>query len=39
LTIAGATAASAYHFIMPPLGLFFDWLLLGDGLDFPDLLG
>src|SRR5262249_19139204 len=33
LTVAGATAASAYHFLMPPLGVFFGWLLLGEGLD------
>lgn len=39
LTVAGATAASAYHFLMPPLGLFFGWLLLGERLDFTDLLG
>jgi len=39
LTVLGATAASAYHFIMPPLGLFFGWLLLGERLDFVDFLG
>jgi drug/metabolite transporter (DMT)-like permease len=39
LTVSGATAASAYHFIMPPLGFFFGWLLLGERLDFFDLLG
>jgi drug/metabolite transporter (DMT)-like permease len=39
LTVSGATAASAYHFMMPPLGLFFGWLLLGEQLELPDLLG
>jgi drug/metabolite transporter (DMT)-like permease len=35
----GATAASAYHFLMPPLGLFFGWLVLGERLAVSDLLG
>jgi len=39
LTVAGATAASAYHFMMPPLGLFFGWLLLGVRIELPDLIG
>jgi len=39
LTVAGATAASAYHFMMPPLGLFFGWLLLGERIELPDLIG
>jgi drug/metabolite transporter (DMT)-like permease len=39
LTVSGATAASAYHFMMPPLGLLFGWLLLGERLELPDLLG
>src|SRR5262249_35431861 len=39
LSVAGATEASAYHFLMPPLGLFFGWLLLGERLELPDLLG
>lgn len=30
LTTSGATAASSYHFLMPPLGLMFGWLLLGE---------
>ncbi len=30
LTVSGATAASAYHFLMPPLGMLFGWLLLGE---------
>jgi drug/metabolite transporter (DMT)-like permease len=39
LTVAGATAASAYHFLMPPLGLFFGWLLIGEQLEPSDLVG
>jgi drug/metabolite transporter (DMT)-like permease len=39
LTVSGATAASAYHFLMPPLGLFFGWLLLGEPLEPFDLVG
>jgi drug/metabolite transporter (DMT)-like permease len=35
----GATAASAYHFLMPPLGMFFGWLVLGERLAARDLLG
>jgi drug/metabolite transporter (DMT)-like permease len=35
----GATAASAYHFMMPPLGVLFGWLLLGEQVAWPDLLG
>ncbi len=38
LTVSDATAASAYHFIMPPLGLFFGWLLLGERLVLLDFL-
>ncbi len=30
LTVSGATAASSYHFMMPPLGMLFGWLLLGE---------
>jgi drug/metabolite transporter (DMT)-like permease len=30
LTISGATTASAYHFLMPPPGLLFGWVLLGE---------
>jgi drug/metabolite transporter (DMT)-like permease len=29
LNVFGATAASALHFVMPPLGMLFGWLLLG----------
>jgi drug/metabolite transporter (DMT)-like permease len=39
LTVSGATAASAYHFLMPPLGMLFGWLLLGEHVAWPDLLG
>ena len=35
----GATGASAYHFLMPPLGVLFGWLLLGERLEPVDLLG
>jgi drug/metabolite transporter (DMT)-like permease len=39
LTIFGATAASSYHFLMPPLGLLFGWLLLGEHVALTDLVG
>jgi drug/metabolite transporter (DMT)-like permease len=39
ITVAGATAASAYHFLMPPLGLMFAWVLLGEHVAPTDLLG
>jgi drug/metabolite transporter (DMT)-like permease len=39
LRVAGASTASAYHFLMPPLGLFFGWLLLGERTEPLDLLG
>src|SRR5215813_2855363 len=39
LTMVGATAASAYHFLMPPLGMLFGWLLLGEHIAWPDLVG
>jgi len=39
LNVAGASKASAYHFLMPPLGLFFGWLLLGERTEPFDLLG
>jgi drug/metabolite transporter (DMT)-like permease len=39
LKVCGATAASAYHFLMPPLGMLFAWLLLGEHVAFRDLLG
>lgn len=39
LTVFGATAASSYHFLMPPLGLLFGWLLLGEHVTLADFLG
>ena len=39
LTVSGATAASSYHFMMPPLGMLFGWLLLGEHITFTDLIG
>ena len=39
LTAIGATAASAYHFLMPPLGMLFGWLLLNEHVAWPDLVG
>jgi drug/metabolite transporter (DMT)-like permease len=39
LTVCGATAASAYHFLMPPLGMLFAWMVLGEHVAFGDLLG
>jgi drug/metabolite transporter (DMT)-like permease len=39
LAIAGASAASAYHFLMPPLGIFFGWALLGETVAPLDLIG
>jgi drug/metabolite transporter (DMT)-like permease len=39
LTVFGATAASAYHFLMPPLGMLFGWMVLGEHVAVRDLLG
>ena len=39
LRVCGATAASAYHFLMPPLGMLFAWMVLGEHLTGRDLLG
>ncbi len=39
LTVLGATAASAYHFLMPPLGMLFGWMILGEHVALRDLLG
>jgi drug/metabolite transporter (DMT)-like permease len=39
LTVFGATAASAYHFLMPPLGMLFGWMILGEHVAARDLLG
>jgi len=38
LTVSGATAASSYHFLMPPMGLLFGWFLLGEPVAISDLL-
>src|ERR1700760_3544136 len=39
LKTTGATAASAYHFLMPPLGMLFAWVVLGEHVAIRDLLG
>jgi drug/metabolite transporter (DMT)-like permease len=39
LSVAGASTASVFHFLMPPLGLFFGWLLLGERAEPLDLVG
>jgi len=39
LKVCGATAASAYHFLMPPLAMLFAFLVLGEHVEFRDLLG
>jgi drug/metabolite transporter (DMT)-like permease len=39
LKVCGATVASAYHFIMPPLGMLFAYLVLGEHVAFRDLFG
>jgi drug/metabolite transporter (DMT)-like permease len=39
LKTCGATAASAYHFLMPPLGMLFAFLVLGEHVEASDLLG
>lgn len=39
LQVSGATAASSYHFLIPPLGMLFGWLLLGEHLEAADLIG
>ncbi|MGN6284552.1 MAG: DMT family transporter [Afipia sp.] len=39
LKVFGATAASAYHFLMPPLGMLFGWAILGEHVAMRDLLG
>jgi drug/metabolite transporter (DMT)-like permease len=39
LKACGATAASAYHFLMPPLAMLFAFLVLGEHVAFGDLLG
>jgi drug/metabolite transporter (DMT)-like permease len=39
LTVSGATAASSYYFLLPPLGMLFGWLLLGEHVALSDLIG
>ena len=39
LKVCGATAASAYRFLMPPLGMLFAFLVLGEHVEARDLLG
>ena len=39
LTVIGPSAASAYHFLMPPLGVFFGWMLLAEHVELSDLTG
>ena len=39
LKVCGATAASAYHFLMPPLGVLFAWMVLGEHVEIRDLMG
>jgi drug/metabolite transporter (DMT)-like permease len=39
LTVLGLTAASSFHFLMPPLGLLYGWLLLNEPVAISDLLG
>ena len=34
-----ASSASALHFLIPPLGLAMSWLILGESVSLPDLLG
>ena len=39
LSRSSATSASALHFLMPPLGLFFGWLVLDEMVSWADMLG
>jgi drug/metabolite transporter (DMT)-like permease len=39
ITVAGAAAASSFHFMMPPLGLAFGWLVLGEHATPTDFMG
>jgi len=39
VNVSGATAASSYHFMTPPLGMLFGWLLLGEHVTITDLAG
>lgn len=39
LTVIGPSAASSYHLLMPPLGVFFGWVLLAEHVELSDLTG
>jgi drug/metabolite transporter (DMT)-like permease len=39
LRVCGTTTASAYHFLMPALGVMFGWLILGEHVELADLAG
>jgi drug/metabolite transporter (DMT)-like permease len=39
LNVCGATAASAWHFLMPPLAMLFAYLVLGEHVELRDLFG
>jgi drug/metabolite transporter (DMT)-like permease len=39
LDVSSATVASSYHFLMPPLGMMFGWLLLREQVAPNDILG
>ena len=39
LTVSSATVASSLHFLMPPLGLLFGWMVLGEPVALADLAG
>jgi len=39
LKVSGATAASSCHFLMPPLGILFGWILLGEHFAPTDAIG
>jgi drug/metabolite transporter (DMT)-like permease len=39
LDLSGAPKASVCHFLMPPLGIAFTWLVLGEHVESRDLLG
>jgi drug/metabolite transporter (DMT)-like permease len=39
LTVSGATAAASYHFLTPPLGVLFGWLILDEHVSLTDLIG
>jgi drug/metabolite transporter (DMT)-like permease len=39
LAVSGATAAASYHFLTPPLGVLFGWLILNEHVTVTDLIG